>query len=169
MIKRFIIVFLIVLALIAIGLFVFLLKLSANMSLTVKMYDSIQELSKLDQCRIQEYTSADDRDTSGLEITGQYSGVFSYNGNSYEVFAYVFPNNETAQTYFERATGRHTRESWNYSCSGNGFSTQYIVYYKNCTYRVEGAKQKDCIDFVNWLSAEFSYTLLSNGKEAPLQ
>lgn len=138
---------------------------SAEQPLSIKMFDSLQEFSKLDKYAIQEYTSESRSDLEELIVTDQYSCVASYNNITYTVSAYVFPDASSSQVYFERVTGRTSQEEWNYSCSGNVvFKTRYVVYYKNKAYIVEGKDQKSCVEFINWLSADFTYDLMSDGR-----
>lgn len=147
------------------GIVVFVLGgiFSAKQSLTIRMYDSLQELCKLDEYCVEKYSLKNDPDVADIKVNDWYSGSFAYDGCTYKVFAYEFPDSGAAQTYFETVTGKHTQETWNYSCSGNSFFyTQFIVYYENRAYRVEGTSQKNCVDFINWLSSDFSNILLRN-------
>ena len=135
--------------------------LSTKQPLSIRMFDNFQEFNKLDEYIIQEQISDSHSVREDIIVADQYSCAVSYNGITYKVFAYVFSDADSSQLYFEQVTGKESREEWNYSLSGNViFNTRYVVYHKNRAYLVEGKDQKSCVEFINWLSADFTYDLL---------
>lgn len=157
--KVFIPIFILV-AISVLALFAYTFYLQKDATMDLRMFQSLDEFEKLTHIANQDFSTDEDRYAKGLPIQDAYLCAATYNEHSYRIYAYVFDNNATAQQYFKNITGKELQTDWSFSCNGNiFFSTQYVIYYGKCAYLVEGGDYRSFVDFVNWLSADFSLDL----------
>lgn len=79
---------------------------------------------------------ASDKHAKGLEYTTFFGGKYSDSECRFEIFAYEFPDRETAVTYFKRHTGKNSRIEVNYSSVIGLFGAHIIVLNGNTAYVV---------------------------------
>lgn len=123
----------------------------------VRMFEHIEELEKLEPYVTKELTIGDDRYVRNLDIVDSYLCKVEYNDCTYEVYAYVFKDMDTSKKYFRNIQGGTTEDNASYSASTDWLSyTEYVAYRYNCAILVNGKGYDSCVEFINWLNADFS-------------
>lgn len=97
-----------------------------------------------------------DKDASGLAYTDFFAGEYTCGTYEFEIFAYQFDNEDSAQEYFERATGKNSEGvDSNFSLSSGLIKTRLVVFDKNRAYTVR-MPTGDVDDVTQFLAAIFS-------------
>lgn len=124
-----------------------------------KYFTSIEEFHFL-QDYLVENSSLDDDEYLGTKIVvDSFTEKINYEGNTYNVYAYVFADSESSIAYFNQYTGKNSKTDWNFSMSSNYyFNSKYIAYHENCLYRIEGGNYLAFVDAVNLITSNFSVT-----------
>lgn len=121
-----------------------------------RVFTDISNFSAIEQYEVAEIKISDDKLPDNIQPKKSYVTSIMYKGRQYSIFAYVFDDTETANSYFKLCTGKKSNLNYNFSMSTNYlFSSQYIAYYDNCLYRIEGGSYKDFVDAVNFINQSF--------------
>lgn len=155
----FIIVGIVLIILVLFGMLEVIPKIN-NSPTNVYMFTDIRSFLKLDPYAI---SDARDAKIGGLQYSDSYCKEVSFDGEQFNVYAYVFENVTDAQAYFAKQTGKDTDRLWSFTTSSNYFfHTDYISYCQNYLYRVEGGSYLSTTAFINWLNADFPIDLLED-------
>lgn len=120
-----------------------------------RMFAQLEEFSKLDAYTFGEAPSLSN-EPDGDAIAARYCKVVTYEGEEYQVYAYIFSDTHYAKEFFSNVTGRSSDLAGNYSLSGNYFFHTRYIAYSNCNlYMVKGGSEKETVAFVNWLNSSF--------------
>lgn len=104
---------------------------------------------------------------SDLPYVDCFSGKTMFEGKTYSVFAYVFPDVVTAQQYFRNVWDEEP-PIWEFSGSRSRadlLSCQYMVYSgEKVMYITGNASHMACVGFERWLTESFG-TVVQNGAD----
>ena len=125
-----------------------------------RVFTDINSFNKLDQYVTKDFDIANDKKLNGLVPKQSYTKEISYNGHVYSVYAYVFSDTATTNSYFKSCTGKNTNMEYNFSMSTNVlFSSDYIAYSGCYVYRIEGNSYKEFVNAVNFINDSFPIDL----------
>ena len=151
----------VVIALSIVFVFLFLLSNIMESLPEPRMFTDLSAFAKL-EVYADDSTNIVDSTIIGLECESSYCKSIVYKDNRYQVFAYVFSEQETALQYFTNETGSEVFSIWNESLTGdNLYHTTYVIYYENYLYKISGGNRLSTVEFINWLNADFSIDLNS--------
>lgn len=122
---------------------------------THRMFESLEDFEKLNGLETGEAPA--DRSLGDLRYTDAICCSVDYHGTNFYVYAYVFADEASAQTYFNRAADRDAaRDPDSYSKS-TMFSGRFVAYAQNRAYRISGGTYFTTTvdDFLEWLSEDF--------------
>ena len=122
------------------------------------VFSDIEQFEKLEP-----YVTGEALDlrVGSLRVKESYCKTVSYNGENFNVFAYVFEDTVSAQLYAKRCTGNTWNRPWAYALISRVFSpTKYVAFYRGQLYYVEGGSYQTMSSFVNWLSSDFPTDVL---------
>ncbi len=146
------VVIIVLIALIAVGI----MGIVTSQSLNIRFFTDINSFTKLNEFAVSELELTDDKYLENNKIVYSYTKEILYNGERYAVYAYVFQNESSAMEYFEKCTGKKADLKWNFSSSSNYISrSEYVAYYENCLYRIEGGGYRAFINAVNFINESF--------------
>lgn len=117
------------------------------------VFSDIEQFEKLDP-----YVTGEALDlrVGSLPVKESYCKTVSYQGETFNVFAYVFEDTASAQFYAQRCIGNTWSQPWAYALFSRVFSpTKYVAFYHEQLYYVEGGSYQTLSSFVNWLSSDF--------------
>lgn len=77
-----------------------------------------------------------DQHVEGLEYTAFFGGKYQDASCSFEIYAYVFPDTETAEIYYERAADDGANMNPNFSGGMGLFGADRVVLNENTVYAV---------------------------------
>lgn len=125
---------------------------------TDKVFSDISELEKLDEYAIA--TAPDTEQFMSADIEAAYCKTVCYDGESYQVYAFVFSSKQVAKDFYEGYTGNSVMTDYGRCIKSAGiFSfnryTRYIVFNDCNLYLVEGGNMRETVGFINWLNASF--------------
>lgn len=121
-----------------------------------RMFENIDDLSKLDQYAVSDLSFDDDKNLQGSVPISFYIKKIKYEGHTYSVYAYVFTDVESAKSYFEIYTGKTAEENQNFLLSSGLFHSSYIVFEENRLYRIEGGLYRPFVAAVRFICQSFS-------------
>lgn len=120
---------------------------------TFEYFEKISEWDFLNEMIVE---TIEDKHIGSIEFVEGFSIKVKFNNKYFEVFAYVFEDDKTAQTYFLSAAGgdslgndikEEASESGNFY-----FNNKRVAYKANCAYRISGGGYPafgKFIDFIN--------------------
>lgn len=124
------------------------------------VFTNIDDFKKLDEYSVKDINLEDDKMLKDIHPAAFYLNEISFNGHNYKVYAYEFSDLEFAREYFYKCTGKKTDAKANYSMTTNYlFSSDYIAYYENFLYRIEGGNYKAFSETVNFINNSFPIDL----------
>lgn len=135
-----------------------------------RMFSSIDDFSKLEQYEVGGIDKMNDSlsvTNLDYEVIESYEKRISYNGQEYDVYAYVFENADDCYSYYEwiaQPGFNEEPQSWNY-CLMSGVTTtdgqycEFIIYSGTCLYYIIGEDEEAMIEFLNWMNSDFEISL----------
>lgn len=135
----------------------------------VHIFSSIEECQGLkdddSEVKIYEDTN-DDKNLKNLEFQEFFGCKYSSDDLSFELFAYVFSNPETAMRYFVNKTGRTNNTNPTFLSSGGMSYYSRIVVSENKAYVVY-CKNSDSEEVIKFINSRFSVDITDDiGKTA---
>ena len=116
-------------------------------------FDDLDSFSELNEYVVDDLNEKNDKYLKDIEFDNSYLKKISYNKKEYYVYAYVFYDIEDAKQYFKNATGKTSNEKWNFSSSSNIiFASNYISFYENCVFRIEGKNYFEFQKMLNFIA-----------------
>ena len=85
-----------------------------------------------------EYDTALDKHLGNLSYLSAFSGKYTCDKFSFEIFSYTFADEEAAKIYFEKATGKNNdNRDTNFSLASGILSSRIVVFSGNRAYAVK--------------------------------
>lgn len=130
----------------------------------VHIFSSIEECQglKADNAEVKIYEDTnDDKNLKNLEFQEFFGCKYSSDDLSFELFAYVFSNPETAMRYFANKTGRTNNTNPTFLSSGGMSYYSRIVVSENKAYVVY-CKNSDGEEVIKFINSCFSVDITND-------
>ena len=119
------------------------------MYIEYKSFDDIAEFAFVEEVAEEILTPDTDKDIKNIAFTESKAYRIKYNGAIFNIYAYVFEDNDDANNYFRNAAGKKNNRETNFSSSGNYyFSTRLTVLSNNKAYKITGPGYKEFMKFI---------------------
>ena len=149
--------------------FLFSLCSCKNFELDVHIFSNIQECQSIEKVQdksavVTRYDSPiRDEYLKDLQFEDFYGCKYDSNDLKFELFAYAFPSNDVAMSYFENVTGKTNDPNPTFSSSSGMVSYIRVVVNENMAYTVNCKKEYEekVIEFLNGC---FSVDILGEDK-----
>ena len=128
---------------------------------TFKIFSDIAEFEEVIKANnFEELPAGKDKYIKELVYTEKAEHKIKADKKTYEIFAYVFADDDGAREYFKNATGQKKDKKSSFSLSGNFyFNTKLIIYQNNKAYLVKGRSYWTFKKFVELLNSELQEPL----------
>ena len=132
-----------IVAIILIGLCIMIPAFHAHSNISIYIFEDISECNALVSLNEEggsftKYQDAEqDENLENLQYVQSFTGKYTCDRYTFEIFAYAFADSASARTYFENITGKnsYTLEE-NFSISSGLTSSRIIVFKGNMAYAV---------------------------------
>ena len=126
----------------------------------IRVFQSIDEVQLSSGTTIKEEIKTDAY-LDGLEVSESYCKKLLYKGKQVSLYAYVFAEESDAREYFQKFTGKNTKNAiYNFSWTSGLFSaSNFIAYNGNCLYRLYSKNNSALTDVLKSLSSNFSIVI----------
>ncbi len=152
--------------LITIFLSVYLIRKYVAFKFPATIFGEMEELAALSEYRTKDAPTSEDPALSDRRTTKSFSGVFTYKGERFTVYAYEFAAPEDAAAYYEAVTGRYitgTASFWR-----NKDNPVYCAYDDTRTICVVGKTQYGLSRFMKFLGGAFTGRYRDSDKEGSM-
>lgn len=128
----------------------------AGKGIMIKYFSDIEQFSVMDEYVIKDLSPDDDKYLKDIPYAESYTKQLEFEGKKYQVYAYVFENDEDSQKYYGLCTSYKTNQRRTYNFHTTTYSKSYgIVLYDKCVYRFYGGKHDAFVEAYNYLTESF--------------